>query len=101
MQYAHPLYRITEYYPATKKMFLDAPGTQNNDPVTGDLLVFSTWFTPDTPIPQEDKDRNGWGDETTLADFIPEYIPTPEEVMRALRGPMGPAGPMGPQGSPA
>lgn len=100
MYYGHPVYRVPSGYDATKRMFLDSPGANNIHPETGDMLVFSTWIGPDVPIPEEDAEKFWLEEDATVRDLIPEYLPTAEEVVRALRGPMGPPGPMGMDGLP-
>lgn len=94
----HPLYVIPEDYPALQEMFSNDDMMEVADLMAnGDLHVYASEFSPETDVTDlvdPDYDDDG----TRLSDFVPEYTPTSEEVMRALRGPQGNVGPMGPQG---
>lgn len=92
----HPLYIIPAEYKALREMFEDHDLMEISDVMpNGDLHVYASEFGPETAYGFDGE----WDyHEGTLADFVPEYTPTPEEVMRALRGPKGDTGPMGPQG---
>lgn len=96
---SHPLYVIPHEYasdPEVRKVlwsedcYMLAGSLEN-----GDLAVYatdlpgSTYFTISTYYGDE---------EACLEDFLQPYTPTPEEVVRALRGPQGETGPMGPKG---
>ena len=93
----HPLYIIPEAYPALQEMFEDHDMMEVADLMpNGDLHVYASEFSPETDV--TDLVDPDYDDGTRLSDFVPEYTPTPEEVMRALRGPQGETGPMGPKG---
>lgn len=92
----HPLYIIPAEHKALRELFEDHDMMEISDVMpNGDLHVYASEFGPEDPYGFDGE----WDYyEGTLSDFMPEYTPTPEEVMRALRGPQGDTGPMGPQG---
>lgn len=92
----HPLYIIPAEYKALREMFEDHDLMEVSDVMpNGDLHVYASEFGPETAYGFDGE----WDyHEGTLADFVPEYTPTPEEVMRALQGPLGPQGPQGATG---
>lgn len=94
----HPLYIIPPWYPALQEMFSENDMMEVSDTMAnGDLHVYASKFSPETDVTDlvdPDYDDDGM----RLSDFTPVYTPTPEEVVRALRGPKGDTGPMGMQG---
>lgn len=97
MHYAHPLYRVPLDYPDTRRLFVDdSTCLRTQDPASGNLLVYATSLNPDRIVAEGDDENVAY--IHTLGEFAPEYTPTAEEVVRALRGPEGAPGPMGPRG---
>lgn len=88
-----PLYAIPHDYPGVMELFQDTQQHVGYD--NGTLHIYATNIDPFTEITDKGAQEAGY---YYLADFVPEYTPTAEEVMRALRGPQGPPGPMGPRG---
>lgn len=89
--FARPLYVIPTGYPALRSQLQrDSSAVVYLRRHDDALLVFATSLPPEHTTPEMLK----------LADFAEQYVPTPEEVMRALRGPAGPPGPEGVAGAP-
>lgn len=95
---SHPLYVIPVEYASDNEvreaLFRDQ-SIVLDELASGELEIYATSLPDDTYFLID----AGYGDEeSNLRDFAQPYTPTPEEVMRALRGPQGETGPMGPQG---
>lgn len=89
--FARPLYVIPKDYPALRaQLQRDVNAVAYLRRHDDALLVYVTSLPPEHITPEMLK----------LSDFAEPYIPTPEEVMRALRGPEGPTGPEGVAGAP-
>lgn len=95
---SHPLYVIPVEYARDNEvreaLFRDQ-SIVLDELASGELEIYATSLPDDTYFLID----AGYGDEeSNLRDFAQPYTPTPEEVMRALRGPKGDTGPMGMQG---
>ena len=92
---AHPLFIVPADMPRTRQSLAEN-GAVMHARENGDMWVYVSPFTLDTPLPPAEVDD--W--RVTFADLATPYTPTDAEVVRALRGPMGPVGPMGMTGMP-